>query len=53
MAINFWRKGVRYQKALFVAVLAVSIVVFIPVVYFVVAPAVPWFFNVPAVSVSH
>jgi succinate dehydrogenase / fumarate reductase cytochrome b subunit len=53
MAINFWRKGVRYQKVLFVAVLAVSVIVFIPAAYFVVAPAIPWFFNVPAASASH
>ena len=53
MAINFWRKGVHYQKVLFVAVLAVSIIAFIPIVYFVMAPAIPWFFHLPTASVSH
>jgi succinate dehydrogenase / fumarate reductase cytochrome b subunit len=45
MAINFWRKGVRYQKVLFVVVLAVSIIVFIPAAYIIIAPAIPWFFH--------
>ena len=53
MAIDFWRKGVRYQKVLFVAVLAVSIIVFIPVAYFVIAPAIPWFFHLPTASASN
>ncbi len=50
MAIDFWRKGVRYQKVLFVAVLTVSIIVFIPVAYIIVAPAIPWFFHFPTAS---
>lgn len=53
MAIDFWSKGARYQKALFVAVLVITILVFIPVTYFVIAPAVPWFFNLPSASASN
>ena len=45
MAINFWRKGVRYQKVLFVVVLAVSIIAFIPAAYIIIVPAIPWFFH--------
>jgi succinate dehydrogenase / fumarate reductase cytochrome b subunit len=50
MAIDFWRKGVRYQKVLFVAVLTVSIIVFIPVAYIIMAPAIPWLFHVSTAS---
>ena len=54
MAINFWRKGVRYQKILFVVVLAVTIIALIPAAYFVMAPAIPWFFHLPTTaSASH
>jgi succinate dehydrogenase / fumarate reductase, cytochrome b subunit len=53
MAIDFWRKGARYQKALFIAVLVITILVFIPVVYFVMAPAIPWFFHIPTASAGH
>ena len=38
MAIDFWSKGVLYQKALFVVVLIVSILVFIPVAYVILLP---------------
>ncbi len=47
MFIDFWRKGVRYQRAMFVAVMALTIVVFLPMSYFVIAPAIPWFFHLP------
>jgi succinate dehydrogenase / fumarate reductase cytochrome b subunit len=53
MAIDFWRKGVRYQNILFIAVLVVTILVLIPVVYFVMEPAIPWFFHLPTASASH
>jgi succinate dehydrogenase / fumarate reductase cytochrome b subunit len=53
MAIDFWRKGVRYQKVLFVAVLTVSILVFIPVAYIIMAPAIPWLFHVSTASASN
>ena len=51
--IDFWSKGVRYQKALFVAVLVITILVFIPVSYYVIAPAVPWFFHLPTASAGN
>jgi succinate dehydrogenase / fumarate reductase cytochrome b subunit len=53
MAIDFWSKGVRYQKVLFVAVLAVSIVVFIPVAYIIMVPAISWLFHLPTASASN
>ena len=53
MAIDFWRKGVRYQQVLFVAVLAVSVIVFIPVAYIIMVPVIPWFFHLSTASASH
>jgi succinate dehydrogenase / fumarate reductase, cytochrome b subunit len=38
MLIDFWSKGVRYQRAMFAIALVVTIIVFIPAVYFVLAP---------------
>jgi succinate dehydrogenase / fumarate reductase cytochrome b subunit len=52
MAIDFWRKGVRYQKVLFVAVLAISILVFIPIAYIIMVPAMSWFFHLSTASAS-
>ena len=53
MAIDFWSKGVRYQKVLFVVVLTVSILIFIPVAYIIMVPAIPWFFHVSVASANH
>jgi succinate dehydrogenase / fumarate reductase, cytochrome b subunit len=36
--IDFWRKGSRYQQLMFGIVLAVTIIVFIPVAYIIIAP---------------
>ena len=51
MLIDFWRKGVHYQQSLFVAVLVLAIIAFIPMAYFVLVPAftpvVYWFFHLP------
>ncbi len=47
MLIDFWRKGVRYQKVLFGIVLVLTILAFIPITYFVIAPMIPWFFHLP------
>lgn len=47
MAIDFWSKGVLYQKALFVVVLVVSIVVFIPVAYVILLPVLQDWFHLP------
>jgi len=48
MLVDFWSKGVRYQKALFITALAVTIVAFIPIAWIVLRPAlvsvVAWFF---------
>jgi succinate dehydrogenase / fumarate reductase cytochrome b subunit len=42
--IDFWPKGVRYQRLMFAVVLILSIVCFLPMAYFVVAPI----FGLPA-----
>ena len=36
--IDFWPKGARYQRAMFVAVIVLTIAGFLPMAYFVVAP---------------
>jgi len=51
MLIDFWSKGVRYQRSMFVVVVAITIIAFIPTVYFVLAPklfapVVAWFFTI-------
>jgi len=38
MVIDFTRKGVKYQQLMFVAVLVLAIVCFIPMAVFVIAP---------------
>jgi succinate dehydrogenase / fumarate reductase cytochrome b subunit len=47
MIIDFWRKGVLYQKPMFAGALAVTIVAFLIMVYYVIGPNVPglyaWF----------
>ncbi|GAC1382112.1 MAG: hypothetical protein NVSMB33_09210 [Ktedonobacteraceae bacterium] len=42
MAIDFWRKGVRYQVLMFAIVMVVTIVGFVPFAYFVLAPVLPF-----------
>ena len=36
--IDFWPKGVLYQRAMFAAVMVLTIVCFLPMAYFVIAP---------------
>jgi succinate dehydrogenase / fumarate reductase cytochrome b subunit len=43
MAIDFLRKGARYQAAMFIAVLVLTIVGFIPLAIFVFQPFLPFF----------
>src|SRR5215471_1769182 len=38
MLIDFWPKGVRYQGTMFAIVMIVTIVCFLPMAYFVIAP---------------
>ncbi len=42
MVIDFWRKGVRYQLLMFVIVLVITIVGFVPIAYFILEPALPF-----------
>jgi succinate dehydrogenase / fumarate reductase cytochrome b subunit len=54
MLIDFWSKGARYQKQLFSIVVVLTVLAFIPLAYFVIAPAfspvVYWFFHLPVAS---
>ena len=45
MLIDFLSKGAHYQKVMFYIVLALAVVCFIPMAYFVIAPAVSSFFH--------
>ncbi len=38
MLIDFWPKGVLYQRAMFAIVMVLTIVCFLPMAYFVIAP---------------
>lgn len=52
MAIDFWRKGSRYQQAMFGIVLAATIIVFIPMAYFIMLPAFHWLTQAPHTTAS-
>ena len=41
MIIDFWRKGVRYQALMFLVVLIITVVGFVPMAYFVIEPFLP------------
>ncbi len=51
MLIDFWKKGVRYQRTMFAVVLVLTIIIFIPFAYIILRPAlvstVAWFFTLP------
>jgi succinate dehydrogenase / fumarate reductase cytochrome b subunit len=42
MVIDFWRKGVRYQVFMFVIVLVITVVGFIPLAYYILYPILPF-----------
>ncbi|HET7639178.1 MAG TPA: succinate dehydrogenase, cytochrome b556 subunit, partial [Ktedonobacteraceae bacterium] len=42
MVIDFWRKGVRYQVLMFVIVLVITVVGFIPLAYYILYPVLPF-----------
>jgi succinate dehydrogenase / fumarate reductase cytochrome b subunit len=54
MIVDFWRKGVLYQKAMFIAALVVTIAIFIPFAVIILRPAftpvVAWFFQLPTTA---
>ncbi len=57
MLIDFWSKGVRYQKVMFGIVMGLAVIGFIPLAFYVIAPIMPgllhWFIHpVPSAS-SH
>ncbi len=58
MLIDFWKKGVRYQRTMFAIVMVLTIIIFIPFAYIILRPAlvstVAWFFTLPTTaSVGH
>ena len=52
MFIDFWRKGAHYQRAMFVAAMALTIVVFVPMALYVFRPFIPWLFSLPTGNVG-
>jgi succinate dehydrogenase / fumarate reductase cytochrome b subunit len=42
MLIDFWPKGARYQRAMFATVMALTIICFLPMAYFVLGPIFGW-----------
>jgi succinate dehydrogenase / fumarate reductase, cytochrome b subunit len=50
--IDFWRNGVRYQRAMFAVVVVVTIVAFVPLAYYVLAPTLSWLVHLPTASAS-
>ncbi|GCE26710.1 putative succinate dehydrogenase (cytochrome b-556 subunit) SdhC [Dictyobacter alpinus] len=52
MAIDFWRKGSRYQRLMFGIVLAATIIVFIPMAYYIMGPAFQWLTQAPHPTAS-
>lgn len=42
MVIDFWRKGVKYQLAMFVIALVLTVVGFVPIAYFILEPVLPF-----------
>ena len=44
MLIDFWPKGARYQRIMFATVMVLTIICFLPMAYFVMAPV----FGLPA-----
>lgn len=53
MLIDFWRKGARYQRVLFGIVLAITVIIAIPVAYFIMVPAIPWLITPPHTASAH
>lgn len=53
MAIDFWVKGARYQKSMFIAVLVLTVLVFIPVAYYVLGPVFHWMITPPTAQKGH
>lgn len=50
--IDFWRKGVLYQKVMFGIVIVVCVIGFIPVAYIIMRPTLTWLFTIPAASMG-
>ena len=57
MLIDFWSKGVRYQKVMFGIVMGLAVIGFIPLALYVIAPIMPgllhWFIHPVTSASSH
>ena len=53
MLIDFWRKGSRYQRALFGIVLVATIIIAIPVAYIIMVPGLQWLITPPHKTAIH
>ena len=42
MVIDFWRKGVKYQLAMFVIAVVLTVVGFVPIAIFILEPVLPF-----------
>jgi succinate dehydrogenase cytochrome b subunit len=42
MVIDFWRKGVKYQLAMFVIAVVLAVVGFVPIAIFILEPVLPF-----------
>ncbi len=53
--IDFWNKGARYQQAMFAIVMVITILVFIPIAFVILRPALVsvayWFVAIPGLTV--
>jgi succinate dehydrogenase, cytochrome b556 subunit len=53
IVIDFWRKGARYQRALFAIALALTIVILIPFAYIIMIPTLHWLVAAPHSTANH
>jgi succinate dehydrogenase / fumarate reductase, cytochrome b subunit len=59
MLIDFWNKGVRYQRSMFAIVVIITILAFIPIAFVILRPALStalvsmayWFVAIPGLTV--
>jgi succinate dehydrogenase / fumarate reductase cytochrome b subunit len=53
--IDFWNKGARYQRAMFAIVMVLTIVIFIPMAFVILRPALAsvayWFIDIPGLVI--
>ena len=53
MAIDFWVKGARYQRVMFGIVIVATIIVFVPIAYYILVPTFHWLTMSPSTAIKH